>query len=57
MKLKEMFVSVALVMLPVSLVGMALSCFTERWYAMWFWSILLALAFVTVCILASPHRR
>lgn len=57
MKLKEKILSVALVLLPVSLIGMAFSYFTAKYHAMFFWGILVFITFIAVGVIPSPHRR
>lgn len=57
MKLKEIIISVALVLLPVSLIGMAISYFMGKYYAMFFWGILVSITFIAVGVMPSPHRR
>lgn len=57
MKLKEKTLSVALVLLPVSLIGMAFSYFMGKYYAMFFWGILASITFIAVGVIPSPHRR
>lgn len=56
MKLKEIIISVALVLLPVSLIGMAISYFMKSYHAMFFWGILVSLSFIIACVLPSPHK-
>ena len=55
MKLKEKILSVALVLLPVSLIGMAFSYFMGKYHAMFFWGLLAALSFIATAALHIPH--
>ncbi|SEF47908.1 hypothetical protein SAMN05216354_0606 [Xylanibacter ruminicola] len=56
MKLKERILSVALVLLPVSLIGMAFSYFMGRYHAMFFWGVLVGISFIVFCALQNPHN-
>ena len=57
MKMKEKILSLALVLLPLSLIGMAFSYFTGKYHAMFFWGILVSIAFIAVGVMPSPHRH
>ena len=56
MKLRERIISVALVLLFVSFVGMAFSYFKESYHAMYFWGIITSLSFMVVSVLPNPHK-
>ena len=56
MKMKERILSVALVLLPLSLIGMAFSYFMGKYHAMFFWGILVVISFVVFCTLQNPHN-
>lgn len=56
MKLKEKILSVALVLLPISLIGMAFSYFTGKYHAMFFWGGLVGISFIVFCALQDPHN-
>lgn len=57
MKMKEKILSLALVLLPLSLIGMAFSYFTGKYHAMFFWGILVSITFIAVGVMPSPHRH
>ena len=57
MKMKEKFMFVALVLLPLSLAGMAFSYFTGMLNAMFFWMGLAFLSFLAIGVLHDPHKQ
>ena len=56
MKLKDKIFLGALVLMPISLIGIFFSYFIEYLYAMCFWGILLLLSATVYVILMEPHK-
>ena len=55
MILRDVVAAIALLLLPVCLIGMLASCVGGYVHAMFFWAVLWAVSFCVLGILSDPH--